>query len=143
MESSKDKSVDAQELLKDIKLILMDWNLNSNENIFKKIKESEKNLELLEDGAGIPEEIPIASMELEELILIEDSILKQKARANWLKIGYKNSRFFHQAILRRDMNKFVKLSWEGKIIINPVEIRMAVKEHFQTNFPRNLQRSYS
>lgn len=116
-----------QAILKNIKEITREWNLGINENIHVRIENLESKIAELEDKELYDQDLDISKMELEELHLKKDSMLKQKARISWLKEEDRNTKFFHQAIQkRRSRNNIRKLSFEGKSITEPVEIKQVI-----------------
>lgn len=74
------QSSNVQKLLRSYKEVIRRWNKKSNGNIFKKIEEAERKLAELEDSPNNNEELAIAKMQLEELNLTKDNILKQLPR---------------------------------------------------------------
>lgn len=64
-----------------------------------------------------------------------ESLWRQKSRVNWLKLGYKNTRFF-QAIAnnryRRNMVGSVKAY--GRLLEDPKDIKTTAVDHFSFNF---------
>lgn len=61
-----------------IKKIIKDWNQGVDVNVFNKLDASEEKLASLEDGSGSMKDIAITKMEVEELSLKRDSLLKEK-----------------------------------------------------------------
>ncbi|KAK1382324.1 hypothetical protein POM88_020059 [Heracleum sosnowskyi] len=91
----------------------------------------EEKLVKLEEENGPRNELEILKMSLEDLSLIKDRMLKQKARVEWLKEGDRNSKFFHQAIQRRRARNMIrKIQWKGGVLTEPSEIKQTAKEHF-------------
>jgi hypothetical protein len=65
----------------------------------------------------------------------KDSLLRQKARTQWIQEGDTNSRFFHASIkARRRRNQIVSLM-KGAVMVQGVqEIKQEVKDHFSKQF---------
>lgn len=100
-----------------IKQIVKCWNNSVNGNIYFRISALEERLSEADDLNHPHEEVAILKMELEELLLEKISMLRQKARISWLKEGDRNSKFFHQSILRRRAhNRIQELSWRGELL---------------------------
>lgn len=87
----------------------------------------ESRIAELEDLNSHGPELNIAREDLDELLLIKDSMIKQQARIGWLQKDDRNSRFFHLAVQRRRAeNSIHKLIVHGKTLIKPVDIRNEV-----------------
>ncbi|KAK1365256.1 hypothetical protein POM88_040817 [Heracleum sosnowskyi] len=79
-----------------------------NGNFFHRISELEEKVAKLEEDNGPRNELAILKMSLEELCLTRDSMLKQKARVDWLKEGDINTKKFHQVIQKRRARNSIK-----------------------------------
>ncbi|KAK1364869.1 hypothetical protein POM88_040430 [Heracleum sosnowskyi] len=129
-----------QQKLRNVKHIIKTWNLSMNGNIFQRISELEDKVAKLEEENGPRNELAILKMSMEELCLIRDSMLKQKARVEWLKEGDRNSKRIHQAIQkRRARNSIKKLLCNGRLSSDPLEIKQEAKEHFQQVFRKRKE----
>ncbi|KAK1376201.1 hypothetical protein POM88_032394 [Heracleum sosnowskyi] len=124
-----------QQKLRNVKHVIKAWNLSMNENIFQRISKMEDKFAKLEEENNPRNELAILKMSMEELCLIRDSMLKQKARVEWLKEGDRNSKKFHQAIQKRRVrNSIKKLLCNGRLSSGPLEIKQEAKAHFQQVF---------
>lgn len=108
-----------QASLKRIKGIIKDWNLGIN------------------CKATQDPDTEILRMELDELCLVRDSMLKQKVRISWLKDGDRNTKKFHHSIhRRRSRNNIRKIIHKGNSILDPVEIKQAFLQHYKAQFSK-------
>lgn len=83
--------------------------------------------------------IDILKMELEDLYLVRDSMLKQKARVSWLKEGDRNTKFFHHSIQRRrSRNNIKRIVHKGKSIVDLLEIKQAFLQHYKHQFSKRI-----
>lgn len=86
-----DDSADVQSVLRKAATnIIRSWNNEVNGNIFKKIELIESRIAEREDLSTPGSELIIAKEELDELLLIKDSMIKQQSRIGWLQKGDKN-----------------------------------------------------
>lgn len=123
---SLNSQTDVQKTIKRIRQIVIEWNAGVNGNIFQKIVKIESKISDLEDGVGQKVELDALKVELEELTLTRDCMLRQQARITWLKEGDRNIKLFYQAIQRRRWrNNIKKLSHLGKTLLEPKEIKEA------------------
>lgn len=124
-----------QVTLKNIKGFIKEWNLGTYDNINMKIEKLESKLADLEDKAGQGPDIDIFKMELDELFLVRDSMLKQQARISWLREVDRNTNFFHHSIQRRmSKNNIRKILLQGEYVVDPVKIKQAFLQHYKAQF---------
>lgn len=83
---------------------LSKWNHDKFGNIDRRIDElqAQMNLQFKKDGNRSGNKL--ASILLEDLLLKQESLWKQKSHEQHVKLGDKNTRFFHQK-LKRDKQK--------------------------------------
>lgn len=75
---------------------------------------------------------------LQKLYVMRDSMLRQKARMDWVALGDGNTKFFHQAIQkRRGVNNIIKLFWNGVWITEAGQIKEAFLQHYSQFFKSN------
>lgn len=84
-ECQADEKLDVQQKLQREREEIRIWNKNQNVNIFSRLVEVESELDRAEHENQDQSRIQILKMEIEELSTIEDSMLKQKGRINWIK----------------------------------------------------------
>lgn len=72
---------------------IRDWNKNHNENTLNRLVDVEIALANAEVGDWDELSIWKFKMDIEEISMIKDNMLHQKARINWLREGDRNSSF--------------------------------------------------
>lgn len=66
---------------------------------------------------------------------LKDSLLKQKSRANWIKEGDPNTRFFHACLRNRKIsNQLVSLIKDGDPLVDVEEVKQEVKSFFEGSY---------
>jgi len=69
---------------------------------------------------------------LRTLYRMQESVWQQKPRVQWCKLGDKNTRFFHlAATIRQKRNQILSLEVDGKILSNPVGMKIVVFNFFR------------
>ena len=64
-----------------------------------------------------------------------EAIMRQKSWVQWLKLGDVNTKFFHLVTSnRRRKNSITRLSVDGRILTELVEIKSAIYQHFKYQF---------
>ena len=63
-------------------------------------------------------------IKLEKWSMIEESALRQKARAKWIQLGDANNKYFSSVIKERTQKKHIRniLSIDGRMLYEPQEI---------------------
>ncbi|KAK1361733.1 hypothetical protein POM88_046207 [Heracleum sosnowskyi] len=124
-----------QSLLKEVKLVMKSWGKNIKSDLDNKIQLLESELELQDQSLAASNMAQKIQQELEACYYKRDASLRQKARINWNLQGDRNTKFFHQSILRRrNKNNLRKLLWKGKWITNSRAIKDAFFEYFSSFF---------
>ena len=82
-----------------------------------------------------------AQIELWDWLKRKESLWAQKSRAQWLKEGDKNSRYFHSlASIRKRKNAIESITMNGTVIDSPSEIKKAAAEFFKSIFTEKHQK---
>jgi hypothetical protein len=131
----------SKEKMKSLKEALKVWNKEVFGILDLNIEKTVKDLNDLEDQItnGDCDPNQFNSKELvktfRDQIHSKDSLLRQKARTQWIQEGDTNSRFFHASIkARRRRNQIVSLI-KGDVMVQGVqEIKQEVKDHFSKQF---------
>lgn len=108
----------------------------------EKIKEKKLQIELLDivdDVLGLEEEEVIErnknTAELVRCLYWRESMLGQKAKANWLRSGDTNSSFFHKWINRRTKkNEIVGIHYKNRWLESADSVKQASLDHFKEQF---------
>ncbi|KAK1397860.1 hypothetical protein POM88_007723 [Heracleum sosnowskyi] len=127
-----------QVLLKKFKTEVKGWSRNAKQKL-------EDNLKLLkdkQDSLDVQNEWnPDAVWCRNELLkgyAKKDSMLRQRARINWSIQGDRNSKFFHQKILRRAyVNGIKKIVWKEKCFSHPESIKSIFFNYFSDFFSKD------
>lgn len=134
-EKSKCCKLDLKDLQREVKGIAKEGNSEFNVNIYSKFKDTEEELAKEEERVNESSIITALKQRLEDMYLIRDCMVRQKARITWLKARDRNTKFFHQALQgRRAKNSINKLLWNGRMVVSPSEIKKAATCHFQNLF---------
>lgn len=121
-----------QVLLRKIRILAKEWNKEMNGNIYSKISLVESKLADAKEECASPQVTKALQQELEELELVRNSMLRQKARINWLKEGDSNTKFFHHCLQKRKAkNNLTKLRIGGQILQDPLLIKQEAVHFFR------------
>ena len=90
------KDLDIHRALKEIKSIIKASSKEGKSQMEMDISALENRLNLLESTDAAEEEQQALTSKLRSLYSRKESMLKQKARLKWFKLGDGNSKFFHQ-----------------------------------------------
>jgi len=128
--------------LKLLKTDLKDWNTNvfGNMDLNKRmiLKEIEE-LDVKDNDIDLEENDKLRRLELISQLRVLDkkleSLHRQKARANWIKFGDSNSKFFHSVIRwRRLCNEVKGVDIDNQWCEDPVTVRREARNLFEERF---------
>ncbi|XP_042962740.1 uncharacterized protein LOC122297018 [Carya illinoinensis] len=124
--------------LKRMKQMLKTWNKDKFGRVEIMIRELEQRVEdldfKLQEGYedAIEQDLLISKIELDIWKRREESMLAQKAKVNWLKLGDNNTRYFHSVLKRRQQNQIHHmLKTDGTSFDSPEEVHEGAVEYFQ------------
>ena len=114
------------------------WNKDDVGNMSNPIKELELEADSLDHlkecrDLSVVELIRSNSIatKLRTLYRMQESVWQQKSRVQWCKFGDKNTRFFHlAATIRQKRNQILSLEVDGKMLSNPVDMKIDVFNFF-------------
>ena len=68
-----------------------------------------------------------------------ESIWRQKARQSWFKLGDRNTRFFHISAKVRGCKNYIRqLTYNGKILSSPNDLKEGAKAYFSNIYSESL-----
>lgn len=134
-EWKRDSHQNIHQKLKHLREQVRHWNKTDLGNIDNKIKLAEENQEKA-DNLNWSDELKVRiKANLDELYKTRASMLWQKARTQWQLQGEKNTRFFHNAIVRNRRKLAILSIYEGdNLVTNPTDIKRTFYNHFKTFF---------
>ncbi|KAL4308180.1 hypothetical protein GQ457_01G006150 [Hibiscus cannabinus] len=131
--------------LRRLKAALKKWNSESCENFNLKVRELEKKINVLEESKNLLNdvssknaEIRVCRLELWETLRLQEELLKQKARMDWMAKGDSNTAFFHRVVKIRAKKKSLSgLMFGVKWCDEPRKLKRLIFEHFRDHFDCN------
>lgn len=137
--------------IKKTKKELKEWNLKSFGNCYRKIDQMQQEIDAIQQCEPSLENLnkeKILQTQLDEELLRQDLLLRQKSRELWVREGDMNTKFFHlSTVIRRRKNQIFAIknqnnSWEydqeniGKYFLRNFE---ELYTSTQTQFPEDLE----
>ena len=115
------------------------WSRNELEGKNRKLEQLSSKLNELKNGYSHFDdgtEVRTIENQIDNILLDEEIFWKQRSRADWLKEGDKNTRFFHlKASVRRKRNRIYGLEDEKGIWVEEAEkVEQVIGEHFTKMF---------
>ena len=130
--------------LKRCQVSLQSWNWSVFWNVNRVLKQKQERLQFLEGLNCLhekAEEIKGLRMEINEMLTREEIMWNQRSRASWIKLGDRNTKFFHAtASQRRRRNKMVGIQgadgmWQEKQEDIESTILIYFESIFKTDHP--------
>lgn len=133
LQNSSWGNLNIHQALKEIKVLIKESTKSNSGGLEGKIKCLEDKLTDLEEKDDPESEQEKIRNELQELYLAKESMLRQKSRITWFRLGDGNTKFYHQAIQKRlCKNKITSLLWNKAWISGQANIKNAFFQHFSS-----------
>ncbi|XP_050248612.1 uncharacterized protein LOC126695855 [Quercus robur] len=118
---------------------LQAWNKNSFGQVYTSLAKKLRELKAMEESGGYvsnPSRVQMLCTEIERLKSKEECMWKQWSRTAWLKVGDKNSRYFHyRANQRNKHNQILELEDGTRVWVEEEEaMGKVVESYFQDMF---------
>ncbi|CAM8948837.1 unnamed protein product [Rhodiola kirilowii] len=135
-------STNVMHKLQSVREGLKEWNVKEYGRVDKKVRELKSQLDVLR---AQPRTVALAEEEtkvcgrLDEWLRREELLWKQRSRADWLKEGDLNTKYFHaKASQRMQVNRIRRLAAStGEWVTDEGDILNVVTEYFQSLFSNN------
>jgi len=131
---------DLKEKLKRLKKDLKNWNKEVfNSSTKQELLAEIEELDRYDDEGNLQDDMRVKRVDLlSQLSYLEEkelSMLKQKARMEWLRSGDTNSKFYHSRLRwRRAKCEIVGLRTDGVWCEDPIIVKSQVKRYFESRF---------
>jgi ribonuclease HI len=117
---------------------ILRWQRETSGAFKKSVSQMKKHLEKVQEREDLQAVTEARELKKEINILLDQDDMKwrQRAKADWLKMGDRNTKFFHAcANQRRQKNWIKKIKTEAGVVLDSsVDIRTAFVEYFSTLF---------
>ena len=117
---------------------ILEWRVTAGGSPQKQISSLRKKLNMVQGSEGIQagEDAILLQKEINSLLDQEDMKWRQRAKADWLRLGDRNTKFFHDsATQRRKKNQILKIKDErGTTWETPEKIKVAFVDYFTNLF---------
>ena len=131
-------NLNIHQALKEVNILIKEFTKGNNSQMDKEILQLESKLEELEESRAHTKEHTEVKERLQELYSAKESMLRQKSRLKWLRLGDGNTKFYHQTIQRRiSKNRISKIYWGNKWVADPEGIQKVFFLHFSKFFQNN------
>jgi hypothetical protein len=122
---------------------LQDWRKRTIGSVPKKIEKLRKRLQIVslyQDEYSLSEKKRITK-EMDELLVKEEVMWKQRSRIDWLNSGHQNTSYFHRkASWRAKKNGITQLTDEnGSVTKDEQKIKEMTKEFFKNLYNRDVE----
>jgi hypothetical protein len=128
--------------LKSTMVCLKSWSRENFGAVSKEINKIKNRLQWLysQQPLGYPVEIDNLNRRLDELLLREEIMWKQRSRTNWLKHGDQNTRYFHRkATWRAKKNKIrILKTEEGQTVVKQNELETLANDYFTKMYTKDM-----
>ncbi|XP_070015409.1 uncharacterized protein [Nicotiana sylvestris] len=126
--------------LKKLKVLLKQMNKEEFTSIDSKIQNARERLESMQNQMSCPDQGEMqvelertTKLELEKWLMVEESIMKQKSRVQWLNLGDSNTVFYHACMKNRQARNNIGrlIDSNGDIVQNPEEVKAKILNFYR------------
>ncbi|KAL8123355.1 hypothetical protein AgCh_011356 [Apium graveolens] len=134
-ETESEGEVSIQITLRKIRETIKKWARLPTNNIDYKIKELEKEVDIKDNVGDVTSDSVMLKQKFDELYDTKAEMIKQKSRFNWMALGDRNTKLFHQCVQkRRSRNLIRKVFWNGVWQCSVNDVKDAFFNHFKELF---------